>query len=56
MVHLSSPMAVGIMVFYSILTFFLGPTVTRPFMGDIRSMYCRIPFRFHCKYFLDEVW
>ena len=34
MVHLSSPMSVSIMVFYSILTFFLGPIVTRPFMGD----------------------
>ena len=34
MVHLSSPMSISIMVFYSILTFFLAPIVTRPFMGD----------------------
>ena len=34
MVHLSSPMSIGVMVFYSFLTFFLGPLVTRPFMGD----------------------
>ncbi len=34
MVHLSSPTMMGIMVFYSLLTFFLGPVVTRPFMSD----------------------
>ena len=34
MVHLSSPKLVAVMVFYSILTFFLGPLVTRPFMSD----------------------
>lgn len=34
MTHLSSPMSVGAMVFYSLLTFFLGPLVTRPFMSD----------------------
>ena len=34
MVYLSSPRAVGIMIFYSFLTFFLGPLVTRSFMGD----------------------
>ena len=34
MVHLSNPMSIGAMVFYSILTFFLGPLVTRPFMKD----------------------
>ncbi len=34
MVHLSNPMSISVMVFYSILTFFLGPLVTRPFMGD----------------------
>ena len=32
MVHLSNPMSVGVMIFYSILTFFLGPLATRPFM------------------------
>ena len=34
MVHLSSPTMIGIMIFYSILTFFVGPLVTRPFMKD----------------------
>ena len=32
--HLSSPLSIGIMVFYSFLTFFLGPLITRPFLGD----------------------
>jgi len=34
MVHLSNQMTIGIMIFYSILTFFVGPLVTRPFMKD----------------------
>ena len=34
MVHLSSPMSIGVMIFYSLLTFFIGPLVTRPFMND----------------------
>lgn len=34
MSHLSSPMSIAIMVFYSFLTFFLGPFITRPFMKD----------------------
>ena len=34
MVHLSNSTMYGIMVFYSILTFFLGPVLTRSFMGD----------------------
>lgn len=34
MVHLSSPTMMGIMVLYSLLTFFLGPVVTRRFMSD----------------------
>ena len=34
MVHLSSPMSIAVMVFYSILTFFIGPLITRPFMSD----------------------
>lgn len=34
MVHLSSPKAIGIMIFYSFLTFFLGPLITRPLFGD----------------------
>mgnify|MGYP001186657445 CR=1 FL=1 len=34
MVHLSSNKSILAMVLYSILTFFIGPLVTRPFMGD----------------------
>ncbi len=34
MSHLSTNTSIGIMVFYSILTFFLGPFITRPFMND----------------------
>ncbi len=34
MVHLSNPTMIGIMIFYSILTFFVGPLVTRHFMKD----------------------
>ena len=34
MVHLSNPIMIGIMVFYSLLTFFIGPLITRPFMSD----------------------
>ena len=32
MVHLSNSKSIGAMIFYSLLTFFLGPLVTRPFM------------------------
>jgi len=34
MVHLSSPTMIAIMIFYSILTYFIGPLITRPFMND----------------------
>ena len=34
MSHLSSPMSIAIMIFYSFLTFFIGPFITRPFMKD----------------------
>ena len=34
MSHLSSPMSIAIMIFYSLLTFFVGPFITRPFMKD----------------------
>ena len=34
MVHLSSNTMISIMVFYSALTFFIGPLVTRPFLGE----------------------
>jgi len=33
MSHLSSPTSIAIMIFYSILTFFIGPYITAPFMG-----------------------
>jgi len=33
MSHLSSPTSIGIMIFYSLLTFFIGPYITAPFMG-----------------------
>ena len=32
--HLSSYTGVMIMIFYSLLTFFIGPYLTRPFMKD----------------------
>ena len=34
MVHLSTNSSIATMVFYSIITFFIGPLITRPFMGD----------------------
>ena len=34
MVHLSSSYTIGIMIFYSLLTFFIGPLITRPFMNE----------------------
>lgn len=34
MSHLSSPTSIAIMIFYSFLTFFIGPYITAPFMGD----------------------
>tara|TARA_A100001015_G_C14996392_1_gene716398 strand:- start:1565 stop:1756 length:192 start_codon:yes stop_codon:yes gene_type:complete len=34
MVHLSSKKMIMVMCFYSILTYFLGPLVTRPFMKE----------------------
>ena len=34
MSHLSTPISVSIMIFYSLLTFFIGPLITRPFMND----------------------
>ncbi len=32
MTHLSSNAKIGAMIFYSFLTFFLGPFLTRPFL------------------------
>ena len=34
MVHLSNQKVIFIMVIYSALTFFIGPLITRPFLGD----------------------
>lgn len=34
MVHLSNPTVIIIMCFYSLLTFFIGPLITRPFLND----------------------
>ena len=34
MVHLSNPTMIGIMIFYSILTFFIGPMITRMFLAE----------------------
>jgi|TARA_B110000914_G_C15167744_1_gene311374 hypothetical protein len=34
MSHLSNQKVIAIMVFYSALTFFIGPLITRPFLGD----------------------
>ena len=34
MVHLSNVKTIGAMIFYSLLTYFIGPLITRPFMGD----------------------
>ena len=32
--HLSNLYTVGAMIFYSILTFFIGPLITRPVLGS----------------------
>lgn len=34
MVHLSNSKSIMTMVFYSILTFFMGPLITRPFLNE----------------------
>ena len=34
MVHLSNIKTIGAMIFYSLLTYFIGPLVTRSFMSD----------------------
>ena len=34
MVHLSNQKTIMAMIFYSAITYFIGPVVTRPFMGD----------------------
>jgi len=34
MVHLSNQKTIMAMIFYSAITYFIGPLATRPFMGD----------------------
>ncbi len=34
MVHLSNSKVIGAMIFYSLLTFFLGPLITRPLLKE----------------------
>lgn len=34
MVHLSSQESIGLMVLFSFLTYFLGPVITRNFIGE----------------------
>ncbi len=34
MVHLSSQESIGLMVIFSFLTYFLGPVITRNFIGE----------------------
>ena len=34
MEHLSNSKVIGIMIIYSILTFFIGPFLTRPFLSS----------------------
>lgn len=34
MTHIDSPKKIAIMIFYSLLTFFVGPLVTRPFLNE----------------------
>lgn len=34
MVHLSNEKTIMAMLFYSFITYFAGPLVTRPFLGD----------------------
>ena len=40
MTHLSNPTTIAIMVFYSLLTFFIGPFLTRPFLQDDHPDQC----------------
>lgn len=34
MVHLSSQESIGLMVLFSLLTYFIGPVITRNFIGE----------------------
>ena len=33
MTHLSTPLSIGAMIFYSLLTFFIGPYLVKPFIN-----------------------
>ncbi len=33
MSHLSTPLSISAMIFYSLLTFFIGPYIVRPFIS-----------------------
>ena len=34
MVHLSNSKTIATMIFYSLLTYFIGPLITRPFLSE----------------------
>ena len=53
MVHLSNSKVIGAMIFYSILTFFVGPLVTRPFMDEHPWSYC-LGWRVTCG--MEDLW
>ena len=44
MSHLSSPKSIMAMIFYSLLTFFIVPSITRPFFKDCCEDPCLIGF------------
>ena len=44
MVHLSSPVAIGIMTFYSIITFFVTPLIVTPMVKGMVKDPCPIGF------------
>jgi hypothetical protein len=37
MTHLSNPKTIMIMIFYSLLTFFIGPYLVRPFIKESKT-------------------
>ena len=37
MTHLSNPTTIMIMIFYSLLTFFVGPYLVRPFIKETKT-------------------
>ena len=59
MVHLSNAKTIGAMVFYSFLTFFLGPIVTRNFLGEHPDQCVfgyLLGFTVSECLFMDEIW